>query len=283
MARHNTHSAKIGQMNKLKIIKEVEFGMYVDGGTEGEILLPLRYVPVDAEVGQMLDVFIHLDSQDRLVATTEKPMASVGEVVFLTVKEVNRTGAFMDWGMPKDLMVPFSEQRVPMEEGRGYCVYLYIDSSGRIAASSKFSYHLKEENTDFKSGQEVSLMVVSRSEMGYTAVINGTHLGLVHNSDILQPLRMGQKLKGYIKGIRDDRRINLRIQRHGAAARDELGERILANLAENDGVSNVTDKSSPDEIFEAYRVSKASYKKTIGRLLKAKKITLAPGEVRLAE
>lgn len=275
--------AHIGQMNKLKIVKSVEFGMYVDGGDLGEILLPLRYVPANAEVGQMLDVFIHLDSQDRLVATTEKPLASVGEVVYLTVKEVNRTGAFMDWGMPKDLMVPFAEQRVPMEEGRGYCVYLYIDLSGRIAASSKLSLHLHEINDNFKSGQEVSLMVVSRSDMGYTAVINGTHLGLIHNSDVLQPLRMGQKLKGYIKGIRPDHRINLRIQRHGAAARDELGEKILANLAENGGVSNITDKSSPDEIFQAYRASKASYKKTLGRLLKARKITISPTEIRLVE
>ncbi len=275
--------AHVGQMNTLKIVKSVEFGMYVNGGDLGEILLPLRYVPAKAEVGQMLDVFIHLDSQDRLVATTEKPMASVGEVVYLMVKEVNRTGAFMDWGMPKDLMVPFAEQRVPMEEGRGYCVFLYIDLSGRIAASSKLSLHLHEINDNFKSGQEVSLMVVSRSEMGYTAVINGTHLGLIHNSDILQPLRMGQKLKGYIKGIRSDHRINLRIQRHGAAARDELGEKILANLAENGGVSIITDKSSPEEIFQAYRASKASYKKTLGRLLKAQKITISPTKICLVE
>lgn len=278
--------AQIGQMNKLKIVKTVEFGLYVDGGKLGEILLPQRYVPsnpAEAVVGQMLNVFVHLDSQDRLVATTEKPMASVGEVVYLMVTDVNRTGAFMDWGMPKDLMVPFAEQRVPMEVGRGYCVYLYIDLSGRIAASSKLSLHLHEINDSFKSGQEVSLMVVSRSDMGYTAVINGTHLGLVHNSDILQPLRMGQKLKGYIKGIRPDHRINLRIQRHGAAARDELGDKIVAHLTEQGGVSTITDKSSPEEIFQAYRTSKATYKKTLGRLLKAKKISITPSEIRLLD
>ncbi len=278
--------AQIGQMNKLKIVKTVEFGLYVDGGKLGEILLPQRYVPsnpAEAAVGQMLNVFVHLDSQDRLVATTEKPMASVGEVVYLMVTDVNRTGAFMDWGMPKDLMVPFAEQRVPMEVGRGYCVYLYIDLSGRIAASSKLSLHLHEINDNFKSGQEVSLMVVSRSDMGYTAVINGTHLGLVHNSDILQPLRMGQKLKGYIKGIRPDHRINLRIQRHGAAARDELGDKIVAHLTEQGGVSTITDKSSPEEIFQAYRTSKATYKKTLGRLLKAKKISITPSEIRLLD
>lgn len=273
--------AQIGQMNHLKIVKEVEFGLYVDGEELGEVLLPARYVPEKAEVGQMIDVFIYLDSQDRLVATTDKPLASVGEVVYLKVNQVNRTGAFMDWGMPKDLMVPFSEQRVPMEAERSYCVYLYIDNSGRVAASSKLSLYLHEKNGDFKSGQEVRLQVVSRSDMGYTAVINGTHLGLIHNSDILQPLRMGQKLKGYIKGIRPDHKINLRIQRHGAAARDELGERILAFLAENNGVSFLTDKSTPEAIFNEYRASKANYKKTLGRLLKAKKITISPEKITL--
>ncbi len=273
--------ANIGQINPLKVVKLVEFGVYVDGGELGEILLPARYVPDNIEVGQVLDLFVYLDSQDRLVATTDKPLASVGEVAYLRVNQVNRTGAFLDWGMPKDLMVPFSEQRVPMEEGRSYCVYIYVDNTGRVAASSKLSLYLHEKNGDFKSGQEVRLQVVSRSDLGYTAVIDGTHLGLIHNSDILQPLRMGQKLKGYIKGIRPDHKINLRIQRHGAAARDELGERILALLAENGGQSELTDKSSPEAIFKEYRTSKANYKKTLGRLYKAKKITISADKITL--
>ena len=273
--------AQIGQMNHLKIVKSVDFGLYVDAEDLGEVLVPKRYAPNTAEVGQMIDVFIYLDSQDRLVATTDKPLAYVGEVAYLRVNQVNRTGAFLDWGMPKDLMVPFAEQRVPMEAERSYCVYLYIDNSGRVAASSKLSLYLHEKNGDFKSGQEVRLQVVSRSDLGYTAVINGTHLGLIHNSDILQPLRMGQKLKGYIKGIRPDHKINLRIQRHGAAARDELGERILAFLAENNGESDLTDKSTPEAIFSVYRTSKANYKKTLGRLYKAKKITLSAEKITL--
>ncbi len=273
--------AQVGQVNRLKIIKTVEFGLYVDAGSLGEVLLPARYVPDMVEVGQNIEVFIYLDSQDRLVATTDKPLASVGEVAYLRVNQVNRTGAFMDWGMPKDLMVPFAEQRVPMEEGRSYCVFLYIDNTGRVAASSKLSQYLHEKNGDFKSGQEVGLQVVSRSDLGYTAVINGTHLGLIHNSDILYPLRMGQKLKGYIKGIRPDHKINLRIQRHGAAARDELGQRILAFLAENNGESDLTDKSSPEAIFRVYRTSKANYKKTLGRLYKAQKITLSAEKITL--
>jgi len=273
--------AQIGQINTLKVVKEVEFGLYLDGGELGEILLPNRYVPSSAQVGKTLEVFIHLDSKDRLVATTDKPLASVGEVAYLKVTDVNRTGAFMDWGMPKDLLVPYAEQRVPMEKGRSYCVYLYIDNSGRIAASSKLSLFLKETNDHFKSGQPVKLMAVSRSQMGYTALIDGTHLGLIHNSDILQPLRMGQKMQGYIKGIRPDRKINLTLQKQGQEAREELGEMILAVLEVNGGQSELTDKSTPEEIFAQYRVSKASYKKALGKLYKARKIVIEPGVIKL--
>ncbi len=272
---------QIGQMNTLKVVKEVEFGLYLDGGRLGEVLLPQRYVPAGAKVGQALEVFLHLDSKDRLVATTDKPRVSVGEVAFLKVTDVNRTGAFLDWGMPKDLLVPYAEQRVPMEKGRSYCVYVYIDKSGRIAASSKLSLHLKETNDHFKSGQSVRLMVVSRSKLGYTALIDGTHLGLIHNSDILQPLRMGQKMQGYIKGIRPDRKINLTLQKQGLEAREELGEMILAVLEVNDGRSELTDKSTPEEIFAQYRVSKASYKKALGRLYKARKVEIHPGYISL--
>lgn len=274
-------NAQIGQINTLKVVKEVEFGLYLDGGELGEILLPNRYVPANAQVGKTLDVFIHLDSKDRLVATTDKPMASVGEVAYLKVTDVNRTGAFLDWGMPKDLLVPYAEQRVPMEKGRSYCVYLYIDNSGRIAASSKLSLFLKETNDHFKSGQAVRLMAVSRSKLGYTALIDGTHLGLIHNSDILQPLRMGQKMQGYIKGIRPDRKINLTLQKQGQEAREELGEMILAVLEVNGGQSDLTDKSTPEAIFDRYRVSKASYKKALSKLYKARKIVIEPGLIRL--
>ncbi|MDG6773912.1 S1-like domain-containing RNA-binding protein [Thiomicrorhabdus sp. ZW0627] len=273
--------ANIGQVNRLKVVKEVEFGLYLDAGQLGEVLLPNRYVPNGAKVGDELEVFIYQDSQDRLVATTDKPMASVGEVAFLRVKQVNRTGAFLNWGMPKDLMVPYAEQRVPMEEGRSYCVYLYVDQSGRIAASSKLSLFLKETNTDFKSGQEVSLLVASRSNMGYTAVIDGTHLGLIHNSDILQPLRMGQKLKGYIKGIRPDLKINLTLQKQGREGREELADQILAHLEENGGRSDLVDKSSPEAIFKQYRVSKAKYKKALGQLYKVRKIAIEEDHIEL--
>lgn len=273
--------AQVGRINQLKIAKAVEFGVYLNGGELGEILLPKRYVPDNAAVGQTVEVFIYLDSQDRLVATTDMPLASIGEVAFLKVTQVNKMGAFLDWGMPKDLLAPFTEQRIPMEEGRSYCVYIYEDNTGRIAASSRLSLFLKEDGDGFKRGDAVNLIVASRSDMGYSAAVNGTHLGLIHNSEILQPLRMGQKLNGFIKEIRTDGRINLALNKQGHAAVNDLSSKILAHLAANNGVSTITDKSTPEAIFNEYRDSKANYKRAIGRLLKMQKITIEPTLIRL--
>jgi len=276
--------AKLGQLNTLQIIKEVDFGVYLNGDHLGEILLPKRQVPQDATLNQWLEVFISLDSQDRLVATTDKPFATVGEVAFLRVSDVNRTGAFLNWGMSKDLLVPYAEQRIPMEEGRSYCVYIYIDSSGRIAASSKLSLYLEEYNHDnsFKKGQEVQLLVASRSDLGYSAVINGTHLGLIHVSEILQDLRTGQKLKAYIAKIRDDGKIDLSLQQRGKKGKEELTDKILEHLEKNGGFSPLADKSDPDAIFKQYRVSKANYKRAISSLYKGRKITISAEGITLA-
>ncbi len=273
---------QIGRINKLKVIKLVEFGLYLDGGELGEILMPKRYMPSGTKTNDLLEVFIHLDSQDRLVATNDTPKVEVGQVAFLKVRDVNRIGAFLDWGMPKDLLAPFAEQRIPMETGRSYCVYVYIDLSERIAASSKLSLFLEEENDGvFKEKQEVKLLVSSRSEMGYTVVIDGTHLGLVHNSEILQPLRTGQKMTGYIKHIREDGKINVTLQKQGNAGRVELEDKILSFLVDNKGFSVLGDKSSPEDIFKQYRVSKASYKKSLSKLYKKRKIMIEKDGVRL--
>lgn len=269
--------AKLGHINKLQIIKEVDFGVYLDGDHLGEILLPKRQVPDDAKLNQWLDVFISLDSQDRLVASTDQPLASVGEVAFLRVADINRTGAFLNWGMPKDLLVPYAEQRIPMEEGRSYVVYLYIDSSGRIAGSSKLSLHLDEydHSQQFKKGQEVQLLISSRSDLGYSAVVNGKQLGLIHVSEVIQDLRTGQKLTGYIKQIRDDKKIDLTLQKRGKQGKQELTDKIIEHLEKNNGFSALADKSDPDAIFKQYRVSKANYKRAISTLYKARKITIS--------
>lgn len=274
----------VGRHATLRVIKAVDFGVYLDGGELGDILLPTRYIPAGTRVGDPIRVFLYRDSDDKLIATTLKPRAEVGECACLKVVAVNAVGAFLDWGLPKDLLVPFSEQRPRMQAGRNYCVYLYTDDhSNRIVASARLSRFLSETNEQmFTEGQPVDLLLCGRTDLGMKAVINGSHLGMVLTNDLIGGVRTGDRLKGFVKHIRDDGRINLRLQATGAPGRDQLDTRILAFLEQNDGVSTVTDRSSPEAIFKAFGVSKASYKKALGRLYKARLITLDNDRVTLA-
>lgn len=265
----------IGSTVRLQIVKEVDFGLYLDGGDFGEILLPVRYVPPGCQVGDEIDVFIYRDSEDIIIATTEKPFAEAGECAHLKVVDVNSFGAFMNWGLPKDLCIPFNEQRVPMETGRSYTVFIYEDHSGRICGSSKLSNFLEEKSDGaFEAGQPVYLHIASRSPLGFKAIINGTHLGLIHNNDALLPLKPGQKIEGYIKKIRPDGAIDLTLQQQGDAMRGNLSQQILTDLEKQGGTSTLTDKSTPAEIFQWYQVSKANYKKVLGQLYRDKKISI---------
>lgn len=273
----------IGKTNRLTVTKKLDFGFYLDGGTLGEILLPLREAPKQhCEVGEEVEAFIYYDSEDRIIATTRKPRAEVGQCAPMQVTQVGKFGAFLDWGLAKELLVPFKEQRVPMEAGRTYVVHVYLDNTGRIAASSRLSLFLEEQDfADFKAGQEVELLLASRSDYGYKAVINGTHLGLLHKNEIFKPVRTGDCLTGYVKSIREDDRIDLTLQKPGTQGRQELTEEILAHLRQQDGHSTLTDKSPPEEIYRIFNVSKASYKKALGQLYKEKRIALSKDEVRL--
>ncbi len=231
----------------------------------------------------MLEVFIYLDSDDRLIATTETPYAEVGKCAHMRVVSTGAFGAFMNWGLSKDLLVPFKEQRSPMHVGREYTVFVFIDATGRIAASSKLSSFLKEEDNGkiFIEDQMVSLQIASRSDLGYKAVIDGTHLGLIHNSDILNPIYVGSKVDGYIKNIREDGRLNLTLQARGEEAIDSLSKNILEFLEAEGGSSPLTDKSPPEVIYKTFKVSKLSYKKALGKLYKAKLITIEKDKVKL--
>lgn len=272
----------IGKTNTLTVVKQLDFGFYLDGGVLGEILLPTRYAPVGCQAGDALDVFIYYDSEDRLIATTETPFAEVGQCALMRVVQVAKHGAFLNWGLMKDLFVPFKEQRVPMVEGKSYVVYVFLDTTGRIAGSSRLSIFLEEEDfADFDEGQEVDLLIATRSELGYKAVIDGTHLGLIHKNEIFKPLRIGDRVKGYVKAIREDDRIDLTLQQHGGKAKDELGERIIAHIRDQGGASRITDKSPPDVIYDTFNVSKASYKRALGKLYKDKRIELAKDKVTL--
>ncbi|BFM15842.1 S1-like domain-containing RNA-binding protein [Maricurvus nonylphenolicus] len=275
--------ADLGRINRLSVVKQVDFGVFLDGGVDGNILLPKRYVPKDCELGQQLKVFIYLDSEDQLIATTEMPKIMVGQCAYLKVKDVNKIGAFLDWGLSKDLFVPFKEQAKRMEEGKSYVVYAYLDSSERIVASSRLDRHLYEESRYFKANQEVDLMVYAKTAMGYKAVVNNNHIGLIFRDEAFKPLRFGQQFKGYIKSIREDGKIDLSLQRRTQKGRDELTDKILQYLKANGGTSTLTDKSPPDEIYNVFNVSKGNYKKALGSLYKERKIVITPERITLVE
>jgi len=272
----------VGRKNRMRVVKTVDFGLYLDGGESGEILLPGHEVSKDCKPGDFLHVFIYRDSEDRLIATRETPKAMVGEAAFLKVRQQNDVGTFMDWGLSKDLLVPFNEQAWPMNPGRSYVVYLYLDvQTERIAASTKYNRHLNEDGHGFEPGEKVKLMIASRTDLGYKAIINNTHLGLIFKTDVFQPLRFGQQLRGYIKAIRDDGKIDLTLQPASQAARDELEGQILDYLHRHGGVSKITDKSPPELIYKTFKTSKANFKRALGRLYKKRQVLLEKYQVSL--
>lgn len=274
---------KIGQMNRLKTIKQVDFGVFLAGGELGNILLPRRYVPNGLAIGDELDVFIYLDSEDCVIATTLTPKAMVGQCAHLEVKEVNDVGAFLDWGLPKDLLVPYNEQHKPMEVGRSYVVCIYLDETGRITASSKLNRHLEERANGLVVQQAVDLLICGRSDMGYKAVVNHTHLGLIFRDDAFRTLLYGERTTGYIKGIRADRKIDVSLQRISSQGRNDLEEQILLHLRNNNGVSDLTDKSEPEAIYQQYNVSKGKYKSALSSLYKQRKILIQADKISLPD
>ena len=272
----------LGHYNRLKVVKKVDFGIYLDGGKYGDILLPRKYADKNASIGDSIEVFIYLDSEDRIVSTTLKPKAVVGECAYLKVVEVNRVGAFMDWGLPKDLLVPFNQQQKPMQKGYSYTVFLYIDElSERIAASSRLEDFLTDDPGQLKPDQAVDLMIYGKSDLGFKAVINGRYLGQLFQNEVFRPLHYGEKLQGFIKNVRPDGKIDLSLQQAAHLARNSLAEKILQHLNENNGVSTLTDKSLPENIYKTFGVSKATYKKALGLLYKNRQIKIEKHQITL--
>lgn len=272
----------LGRYNQLTVVKNTEFGIFLDGGKFGNILLPKRYVTEDMKLGNKLNLFVHLDSDDSLIATTLAPKAQVGECAYLQVKDINQAGAFLDWGLPKDLLVPFGEQHTPMEQGKSYVVCIYLDTyTGRITASSRLSRHIEERASGFKQHQEVDLLICGKSDMGYKAVINHTHLGLIFRDEAFKPLQYGERLKGYIKQIRDDKKIDLTLQKRTSDSKSELGEKIMDYLRTHGGTCKLTDKSDPDEIYKTFNVSKGNYKNALSLLYKQRRILITPEKITL--
>jgi len=273
---------KIGQTYELNVIKILDFGAYVDAGDLGEVLLPIRYTPHNLSAGDSIKAFIYLDSEDRPVATTQIPKASVGEFAYLKVLDITRVGAFLDWGLDKDLLVPFAEQHVPMKEGHSYLVYLYIDKlDGRIAASSKIDKFIDEHKAhDFKPQQVVDLIIANSTELGYKAIINHSYWGVLYKNDVFQRLSFGQYKKGFIKNIREDGKIDLSLQ-GGQETRDKNTDIILSYLKNKNGFAPVHDKSEPQLISELFAMSKGAFKKAIGSLYKQRIISIESDGIRL--
>lgn len=275
---------KIGQFNQLTVSDVFPFGFYLGGSDQEKVLLTTADAPKDCKPGDVLNVFVYHDSDDRLVATLDTPKVQVNQVAFLKVKQIAKVGAFMDWGLKKDLLVPFSEQDKPMDEGVGYVVYVFQDEeTGRLAGSTILHDFLQEKSVYFEPRQEVKLMIYGRTDMGYKAVINDTHLGLIFKDEVIKPLRIGQKTTGFIKRIRDDEKIDLCFQFHDDNARKDLASRILEDLEAHGGFSTLTDKSPPAEISQRFDVSKGAYKKALGALFKQKKILLEKTKITLVK
>ncbi|MDB0047428.1 S1-like domain-containing RNA-binding protein [Porticoccaceae bacterium] len=276
--------AQVGRFNKLEVVKEVDFGVYLDGAELGSILLPQRYMPEDCELGDWIDVFLYFDSEDLLIATTETPKVEVGRCEMLKVIDINNAGAFMDWGLPKDLLVPYSEQLKPMEVGYSYVVYVFHDQdSDRIAASTRLQDYLAEESVWIKPRQAVDLLIAGRTDLGYKAVINDQYLGLIFRDDAFRPLKVGERLPGFIKNIRSDGKIDLVISQGTLQGDHDLGEQIIESLRASGGVSTLTDKSQPDEIYRTFKVSKKKYKQALGSLYRSKRILLSAEKIQLVE
>jgi len=276
--------ANIGERASLKILHEKSFGLYLDGGELGEVLLPHREVPKDNVLGAFLDVFIYTDSEDRPVATLLTPLVMPGGFARLKCVAVTGVGAFLDWGLPKELLVPFREQKDRMEIGKSYLVHVHVDPvSGRIVASTRIGRHLDLTPHSFKPGDEVDLVMFGKTPLGYKAIVNGTHSGLLFAEGVFQPLQQGEKTKGYIAAIRDDGKLDLTLHAPGRARIASLEESILTELQARGGYWSIGDHSSAAEIHDELGVSKRSFKQAIGALLRKRQILIEERGIRLQD
>lgn len=275
---------EVGKYNTLKIVKDLDFGVYLDGGNGKEILLPARYVPKNVKPGDEVEVFIYHDNEGRLIATTARPLATVGEFKFMEVKSVNNTGAFLEWGLMKDLLVPFKEQKMPMREGRWYLVYVHLDHiTGRIVASARIDKYLDNVMPEYTFNQEVNLLVADETEIGYKVIINNLHWGLVYYNEVFRRLEKGEEIKGYIKEVREDEKIDVSLVPLGYQKIEGLAGTILESLKSQGGFIAVHDKSAPEVIQSLFQCSKKSFKQAIGALYKQHLITLENGGISLAK
>ncbi len=279
---------QIGKINRLLVKGTQAYGIHLDGGAAGDILLRDKFAAEKYQAGDEVDVFVYVDREQRLVATTRKPSAMVGDFAFLRVVTNSAAGAFMDWGLENDLkndlLVPKSEQQDNMREGKSYVVFIFLsEKHNRITASSKLDKFLDLQPPLYVEGEEVDLLVYARTDLGYSAVVNSCHSGMIYENEVFQKLGIGQRLQGYVKKIREDRKIDLRLQQAGYQQVDALTQTILDTLKDRGGMVAVSDKSPPEEIYALFGVSKKVFKKAIGALYKKRRIIIAPEGIRLVD
>jgi uncharacterized protein len=272
---------KIGERNNLRALEFIEFGALLDDGEGGEILLPNRFVPENLKVGQTLEVFVCYDSEDRLIATTESPRLTVGQFAALRVVSLSKVGAFLDWGLAKDLLLPFAEQTHDLKEGDDVVVFAYLDKSGRISASMRLEKFADKNTASLSEDQPIDLLVAGRSHLGFKCVVDGRYIGMIFESEVFQKLAVGQKLKGFIRQVRPDGKLDLGLTAAGHRGADETGPKILSLLKENNGFYAISDKTEAETIYKLFGVSKKKFKIALGGLYKSRKITITPDGIRL--
>ncbi|BEH00259.1 CvfB family protein [Bacteroides sedimenti] len=274
---------ELGKFNILEVVKTVDFGVYLDGGDQGEILLPTRYVPEDCKIGDFLNVFLYLDNEERLIATTLTPLVQVGEFACLEVSWINQFGAFLNWGLMKDLFVPFGEQKMKMQVGKRYVIHAHIDEeSYRIVASAKVERYLSKEIPAYQPNDEVSILIWQKTDLGFKAIVENQFSGLLYEGEIFQQLHTGMTIKAYVKQVREDGKIDLMLQKPGFEKIDDFSVTLLSYIKKNGERISLNDKSPAEEIYDTFGVSKKTFKKAVGDLYKKRLIILEKDGILLA-
>ena len=274
---------QLGRRNQLEVLREVDFGLYLDGGEMGDILLPQRYVAEGTKVGDILDVFLYLDSEERLVATTQHPLVEVGQFAYLEVSWVNQYGAFLNWGLMKDLFCPFREQKMRMLQGNKYIIYCYVDEqTSRIVASAKVEKFLSKERPTYQPGDCVDALIQQKTDLGFKAIIDGRHSGLIYQNELFRELHTGDSVKAYVKQVRPDGKLDIALQQQGQQNVTDFARQLFQYIFESDeGFCPFHDKSDAEDIYAEFKVSKKTFKKAVGDLYKRHLITIEPDGLRL--
>ncbi|MBK9257242.1 MAG: GntR family transcriptional regulator [Saprospiraceae bacterium] len=276
--------AELGKYNDLEIVRKVDFGFYLNAGDLGEILMPKRYITPDMNIGDTVRVFVYLDGEERPVATTDEVLGQVGEFAYLKVKKVENIGAFLEWGVLKDILVPFSEQKITMVEGRSYLVYIYLDKiTERVTATMKLEKFLDKSTPEYEPSEEVDLLIWTPTDIGYKAIINQKHLGVLYKNEVFTKLQTGQKIKGYIRKIREDNKIDLVLDKPGYGKMDAVSSAVLEKVRKSGGFMPFHDKSSPEAVYNHFGISKKVFKQALGNLYKAKLIEMTDAGIRISD